>query len=308
VFLGAAGVAWLFGLRHALDADHIAAIDNVTRKLAQTRRRFATVGLFFSLGHASLVVLACLAVGELAAHASAKFAELQRWGGLIGGGVSAFILMAVALANVGALARTLETLRAQQGDGGRSISAEHAAEGPLSRIMGPLFGAISRPWQMYPLGFLFGLGFDTATEVGLLALAAQHASGAAALPALLAFPALFTAGMCLIDTSDSVVMAHAYGWALERPKRRLVYNAVVTSVSILAAASIALVEVVGLVAASLAVDSGPWGGLAWGNRHFSVLGIAIVAILLAIWLGAWLVEGAARPWNTKAETDRTGTG
>ena len=216
VLLGTALLAYGFGARHAVDADHIAAIDNVTRKLMQQGQRPVGVGFFFSLGHSTVVALASAGIALAAAALETRFAGWRELGELVGTGVSAAFLFLIALVNLVVLVQLYRAFRRVR-RGGRLVEDELegflSQRGLLGRIFRPLFRFIGASWQMYPLGFLFGLGFDTATEVGLLGISAAEAAHGLSLWSILVFPALFTAGMSLVDTTDSVLMLGAYGWA-----------------------------------------------------------------------------------------------
>jgi high-affinity nickel-transport protein len=292
VLLGTAILAYSFGLRHAVDADHIAAIDNVTRKLLQERRPPGTVGLFFSLGHSTVVVLASLLIALGAGALNARFIEFKDFGGLIGTSVSALFLFAIAIVNLFILIAVYRTFQRVK-NGGRLMEDDLdlllAGRGLLGRLFRPLFGFIGSSWQMYPLGFLFGLGFDTATEVGVLGISAAQAQNGLSLWSLLVFPALFTAGMALIDTADSVLMTGAYGWAFVKPIRKLYYNLIITAVSVVIALLVGSIEALGLVADRLALKGTFWGGVAALNDSFGVLGYLIVAIFAGSWILAVLV-------------------
>jgi high-affinity nickel-transport protein len=285
--LGSALLAWLFGLRHAADADHLAAIDNVVRKLMQDGQRPRLVGLYFSLGHATVVILAAAVIAVTASDkALAGFAAT---GSIVGTLVSAVFLLLIALTNLHTL---VDLLR------GRS---HHAANGLLARILAPAMRLIRRPAQMYPLGFLFGLGFDTATEVGLLALAATQAAAGLSFADVLIFPALFTAGMALIDTADSILMVSAYGWAFIDPARKRTYNLTVTILSIVVALGIGGLEVLGLIADRLPmVDPG------LSDRLMNAMGYGIVLLFAGTWIVfAWRY---ARRQPLSAENAASGSG
>jgi len=222
--LGTALLAYILGLRHAVDADHIAAIDNVVRKLMQENKRPMSVGLFFSLGHSTVVVLATVAIALSAASLQAHFEAFRDTGGVIGTAVSAIFLLAIALINVIILRDVWSSFQHVR-RGGR-VEPDHldlllAGQGLLARLFRPLFRVVSKSWHMYPLGFLFGLGFDTATEIGLLGISASQAAQGLSPLLILIFPALFTAGMTLVDTTDGVLMVGAYGWAFVNPLRKL---------------------------------------------------------------------------------------
>ena len=286
VLLGTALLAYSFGLRHAVDADHIAAIDNVTRKLMQDGQPAETVGLYLSLGHSTVVVLASIvvALGATALSGLESFGEV---GGVIGTSVSALFLFAIAIANLFILASVYKTFqRVKRGD--RFVEDDLnillANRGLLGRLFRPLFRFIRAPWQMYPLGFLFGLGFDTATEIGVLGIAASQAAQGLSFSSMLIFPVLFTAGMSLVDTTDSVLMVRAYGWAFVKPIRKLYYNLTITSVSVVVALLIGSVEALGLIAEKLALTGGLWDWILMLNEQFGALGYLIIGLFIASWL------------------------
>src|SRR5436853_2031507 len=233
VLLGTCLLAYSFGLRHAVDADHIAAIDNVTRKLMQEGKRPVEAGLFFSLGHSTVVILATVAVAAAAAVFKEQLQDFHAVGGVIGTSVSAAFLLIIAAINVVILVNVYTTFQRVKNGGAyvaNDLDLVLARGGVFARLFRRLFRLIGRSWHMYPLGFLFGLGFDTATEVGLLGISAAQAQNGISLWSLLVFPALFTAGMALIDTADSVLMTGAYGWAFMKPIRKLYYNLTITAV------------------------------------------------------------------------------
>jgi nickel/cobalt transporter (NiCoT) family protein len=292
VLLGTALLAYSFGARHAVDADHIAAIDNVTRKLMQQGQRPVGVGFFFSLGHSTVVALASAGIALAAAALQTRFAGWREVSGLVGTGVSAGFLFLIALLNLVVLMQIYGTFR-QVRRGGRYVEEELdlflSQRGFLGRIFRPLFRFIGASWQMYPLGFLFGLGFDTATEIGLLGISAAEAAHGLSLWSILVFPALFTAGMSLIDTTDGVLMLGAYGWAFMKPMRKLYYNLTITFVSVLAALIVGGVEALGLVADHLNPEGGFWRAIAALNRNFGSLGFLIIGLFIASWLISMLV-------------------
>ena len=279
LLLGAALLAYSFGLRHAVDADHIAAIDTVTRKLMQEGKQPVAVGLFFSLGHSTIVVLASVAVAATAAAFKDQLEALQTIGGFVGTLVSASFLLAIALINIIILAGIYRTFRRLKA-GGRYIDEDLnmllAQRGLLARIFRPLFRIVSQSWHMYPLGFLFGLGFDTATEVGLLGISAAEASKGLSAWSILAFPALFTVGMSLIDTTDSILMLGAYGWAFVKPIRKLYYNMTTTFVSVVVALAVGGIEALRLIGDKLSLDGPFWTMIGSLNDNFSVIGYIII--------------------------------
>jgi high-affinity nickel-transport protein len=293
VLIGTAVLAYVLGLRHAVDADHIAAIDNVTRKLMQQGQKPATVGLWFSLGHSTVVALACAAIAVTSVTLRAHFAALRDIGSLVGTGVSAGFLFIIAMANIVTLISIWRAFRRgradRQADAGNDLPG-----GILMRILKPMMAVIARPEQMYPLGFLFGLGFDTASEVGLLGISASQASHAVPLWTIMVFPALFTAGMSLIDTTDGLFMVGAYGWALVKPMRKLIYNFTITLFSILVALIIGALEALNLIADRFALNGAFWKWVANLNDHFGALGCAVILTLLGCWaLSATLSRTAA---------------
>jgi high-affinity nickel-transport protein len=287
VLLGTASLAYTFGLRHGVDPDHIAAIDNVTRKLMQDGKRPLYAGFFFALGHSTVVVIASILVAASVAALQAKFEGFKQIGGVIGTSVSALFLLGISLANIAILVSVYRVFAAvKRGD--RLIEDDlHdmlAQRGLLGRMLRSLFGILTRSWHMYPLGLLFGLGFDTASEVGLLGISA--AQGSAGLPvwSILVFPALFTAGMSLVDTTDGVLMVKAYGWAFIKPIRKLYYNLTITLVSIVVALLIGSVEALGLLGDKFGLAGTFWDVIAALNDNFGALGYLIVGIFALSWL------------------------
>jgi nickel/cobalt transporter (NiCoT) family protein len=292
LLLGTSLLAYSLGLRHAVDADHIAAIDNVTRKLMQQGRRPIGVGIYFSLGHSTVVVLATAFIAVTALAVQGRFAQFREIGGVIGTSVSALFLFAIAAMNLFVLRGVWRAFRRARR--GETVPEEDAdllavAGGPLARVARPLFGMIGKSWHMYPLGFLFGLGFDTATEIGLMGIAAAEATRGMPVWSILVFPALFTAGMSLIDTLDSLLMVGAYGWAFMKPIRKLYYNLTVTLVSVLAAVLVGGIEALGLIADRLQLKGGLWDGVTMLTEHFGTLGYAIVGLFALCWLVSALV-------------------
>lgn len=287
LLLGTALLAYGLGLRHAIDADHIAAIDNVTRKLMQEGKRPVSVGFFFSLGHSTVVVIATIAIAATSMALQGPFARFRSVGSTVGTLVSALFLLTIAVMNLFILASIYRTFHRVRG-GGRFVEEDLntllAGSGLLARIFRPLFGMIRQSWHMYPLGFLFGLGFDTATEIGLLGISAAEASKGLPIWSILVFPALFTAGMSLIDTADSMLMLGAYGWAFTTPIRRLYYNMTITFVSVVVALLVGGIEALGLLAQKLRLTGAFWDGIATLNDNFGNIGYLIVAVFVASWL------------------------
>ncbi|HSI06872.1 MAG TPA: HoxN/HupN/NixA family nickel/cobalt transporter [Myxococcota bacterium] len=289
--LAMALLAYVFGLRHAVDADHIAAIDNVVRKLVQENKRAEHVGLYFSLGHATVVVLATAVVASAATHFQELLAEVARIGAFVGAATSATFLLLVGVLNLVVLRGIWRAfVRAQRGE---PLEPGFAPGGLLSRIFGGTFGAIGRAAHMYPLGFLFGLGFDTATEVGLLGMSASSAAGGLRVHEVMIFPALFTAGMALVDTTDSILMVRAYRWAFVRPARKLWYNLTMTGASVAVALGLGGVEALHLVAEKLELDGPFWRTVQGVNESLASLG----AVVVALFMGSWLVSVAIYRWK-----------
>jgi high-affinity nickel-transport protein len=287
LLLGTAFLAYSFGLRHAVDADHIAAIDNVTRKLMQEGKRPVAVGLMFSLGHSTVVVLGSLAIAATALMLQQHVDHFRNIGGLIGTLVSSVFLLGIALANLIILRSVCATFaRVRRGEPyeDEDLDLLLANRGFLARIFRPVFAMIRRSWHMYPLGVLFGLGFDTATEIGLLGISAAEASRGLPLVSILVFPVLFAAGMSLIDTTDNVLMLGAYGWAYVKPIRKLYYNITITSVSVLVALIVGGIEALGLLGAQLHLQGSFWMMVGRLNDHFGVLGYCIIGIFVLSWI------------------------
>ncbi|WP_332878833.1 HoxN/HupN/NixA family nickel/cobalt transporter [Massilia sp. S19_KUP03_FR1] len=288
-------LAWTLGLRHAIDADHIAAIDTVTRKLVQEGKQPIATGFFFALGHSTVVTLIALAVGVAAAALSAHFGAMQNVGSVVGTVVSASYLLLLALFNLAILVPAVRNFRAvQRGGALHATDLDLLGGGLVSRLCRPLFRLASRSWHMYPAGFLFGLGFDTASEVALFALAALQLAQGAPLWSVMVFPALFAAGMALVDTLDGNLMMTASGWAQRRPIRKLFYNLTITLVSVLVASGVAAVEILGLVRERMALTGWFWVQVGALNDHFGTLGYVIVALFTGTWLVALAVYRVKR--------------
>jgi nickel/cobalt transporter (NiCoT) family protein len=287
VLLGTAFLAYSLGLRHAVDADHIAAIDNVTRKLMQQGQRPVSVGLYFSLGHSTVVVLASVGVALTAATFKGRLETMQAIGGVIGTLVSAGFLLAIAAINLTVFFAVLRTFRHVRSGGAyldEDMDLLLAGGGFLARIFRPLFRMIASSWHMYPLGFLFGLGFDTATEIGLIGISAAEASKGLPIWSILVFPAMFTAGMTLIDTTDSVLMVGAYGWAFVKPIRKLYYNMTITAVSVAVALAVGGIETLGLIGSQLSLSGSFWNVISSLNDNFGTLGYLIIGIFVVSWV------------------------
>jgi high-affinity nickel-transport protein len=285
ILIGTAVLAYSLGLRHAIDADHIAAIDNVTRKLMQEGKRPVAVGFFFALGHSTVVVLASVAVALTANALSDKLATYRNIGGILGTSASAFFLFIIAIANLIVLRGVYRAFRlVERGDSVKEedIEALLQQRGWLARLFKPLFRFVSQTWHLYPIGLLFALGFETASEISLFGLSAQ-ASNAVSSWSLLIFPALFAAGMTLVDTTDGVLMLGAYGWAYRNPMRKLFYNLIITSVSVLVALVVGSIETLGLIANRFHLQGIFWNAISDLNGNFGALGYGIVALFVVSW-------------------------
>ena len=285
ILMGTAFVAYIFGLRHAVDADHIAAIDNVTRKLMQEGKRPAAAGLFFALGHSTVVMLASAFIAVTASSLESRFPSLKLAGGMISTSASAFFLFVLAGANMVVLRSVYRTFRRVRGGAliDEDLDRLLAQRGLYSRLFQRLFRLVASSWHMYPVGILFGLGFDTATEIGLFGISAAQASSGLSIGSILIFPALFAAGMSLADMADGLLMVGAYGWAFAKPVRKLYYNLTVTFVSILVALIVGGIETLGLIANEMNLTGPFWNLVAALNGNFGKLGYLVVAVFAVSW-------------------------
>jgi high-affinity nickel-transport protein len=296
VLLGTAFLAYSFGLRHAVDADHIAAIDNVTRKLMQEGKRPVAVGFMFSLGHSTIVVLGSAAIAGTALLLQHRMDAVRNIGGIIGTLVSTLFLFGIAFANLIVL-RSIYAAFVRVRNGAPYIEEDLdlllAGRGFLARLFRPMFAMIRRSWHMYPLGVLFGLGFDTATEIGLLGISAAEASKGLPLWSIMVFPALFAAGMSLVDTTDNILMLGAYGWAFVNPLRKLYYNMTITCVSVIVAFVVGGIEALGLLTGQFALNGPFWEMVRRLNSNFGTLGYFIIGIFAL----SWIVSIAIYRWR-----------
>jgi len=295
VFAGAATLAYGFGLRHAFDADHISAIDDTTRFLLQKGKRPLGVGFFFSLGHSSIVFALSGAIAFASKAASRFQTSFSNTGGIIGTIVSATFLYVIAALNLAVLVGIVKMWhKAKRGQyAPDELETLLANRGFMNRIFKGRYNKfINHSWQMYPVGILFGLGFDTATEVGFLGLSATAAvagtSGGTTLPplAIISLPVIFAAGMSLMDTFDGVFMSKAYGWAFVTPIRKIYYNITTTGLSIFVAFVIGSIEVIGLLSDKLALRGQPWDFIS--GIDINTAGRIIVGVFLVVWIGAVL--------------------
>ena len=302
--------AYTLGLRHAFDADHIAAIDNTTRKLMAEGRRPLGVGFFFSLGHSTIVFALALALGlgarALGPQVTHGGSLLHALTGVLGTSISGAFLYLIAAINLAVLigiARTLKGVRT-----GRVQADQQALElscrgGPMSRILAPVSRRVRASWQMYPVGVLFGLGFDTASEVALLFLAAGAASSGLPLYAIVSLPLLFAAGMSLLDTLDGSFMNFAYGWAFSRPARKLYYNLTITGLSVAVALLVGTVELLSIATERLHLSGGVWSWVA--GFDLNTVGYLIVGLFVLTWIAAlaiWRLAHIEERWQAPARS------
>ncbi len=297
ILLGTCLLAYTFGLRHAIDADHIAAIDNVTRKLMQEKKRPVAVGFYFALGHSSVVFALSAVVVATTDAMRGQFAQLRQVDGLVGTGLSALILFAIAVANLIVLVSIYRAFRVVKG-GGRFIEENIdlllAQRGLLARVLRRLFHMIDESWHMLPLGFVFGLGFDTATEVAVLGISASQSTRGMPILSIMIFPALFAVGMVLVDTLDSTLMICAYQWAFIKPIRKIYYNMVITLMSVLMAMLIGGIEALGVLSTLLGLQGGFWNGIDHLNNHLGLIGAGIIATLIASWIASIVIYRIGR--------------
>jgi high-affinity nickel-transport protein len=308
--VGIGVLAYTFGLRHAFDADHIAAVDNTTRKLLEDRsegeRRPLSVGFWFSLGHSTIVFLLtfllALGVKALAGQVENDSSVLHSITGVVGASVSGVFLWVIGLLNLVVLVGIVSVFRRmRRGEFDEAELEKHLnARGFMNRFLGKLTRSIRKPWQIYPVGVLFGLGFDTATEVGLLVLAGGAAAFSLPFYAILVLPILFAGGMCLADTIDGVFMNFAYGWAFAKPVRKVFYNITITAISVAVALVIGTIELVGVLVDQLGIESGPLAAIAAIPLDYA--GYGIVALFVLAWLLALVVWRFGRVedrWSTR---------
>ncbi len=282
-------LAYVFGLRHACDADHIAAIDNTTRKLSNEGKKPLGIGLFFSLGHSTIVILLSIGLAVATTFVKANIPGLEAVGSIVGTLISAAFLYLIAALNIVIFAdayKVFKQVRMSRGDREKLREMEELLmkRGFMGRIFGGLFKLINSSWQMYPIGVLFGLGFDTASEVAVLAIAATAAVRGMPLIDILILPLMFMAGMTLVDTTDGIVMQYAYGWAFVNPVRKIYYNLSITGISVLVALVVGGIEWLQVLSQELGLK-----GLFWNllqTISFARLGFVIIGLLVVSWLAA----------------------
>lgn len=294
VLLGAAVLAYTFGLRHAFDADHIASIDSVTRKLMQKHKRPTTVGLHFAIGHSLALVVFVTAIAALAAWGSSseKVSFMDSTAGVASTFISSTFLIIMAVLNL-TIARSTYIVFKRVKNGGSYAEEDFDVllnkRGFFSRIFRPLFRLVNKSWHMVIIGFLFGLGFDTATEVSLLGIAGAEAARGLSVWVILVFPALFAAGMALMDTTDSILMVRAYSWAFRNPVRKLYYNLTITTVSAIVALAVAGIEVIALMTERLNLKGQLWNQVQSLSNHWELIGVFVVSLFIASWIISALV-------------------
>jgi nickel/cobalt transporter (NiCoT) family protein len=306
--IGVGITAYTLGMRHAFDADHIGAIDNTTRKLMADGQRPLSVGFFFSLGHSSVVFL--LAVGfaagirGLSGSVANGGSSLHRTTGLIGPAISGTFLFLIGILNLIVLVGIVRIfLRMRQGHfDERQLEAQLDSRGLLTRIYGRASRAVTKPWQMYLVGLLFGLGFDTATEIALLATAGSAAAGGLPIYAILCLPILFAAGMSLLDTIDGAFMNFAYGWAFSKPVRKIFYNITVTALSVAVALVIGTIELLAVFADKLSLTGSVWGFVS--TVDLNAVGYVLVGLFVGTWVIAlcvWRFGRIEERWTARLE-------
>jgi len=302
--LGLGLTAYTLGMRHAFDADHIAAIDNTTRKLLAEGRKPVTVGFWFSLGHSTIVFGLCLllafGVRSLAGQLESDGSTLQTVTGVVGTLVSGTFLYILGILNLVILVGIVKVFREMRRGAYDEATLEQHLDnrGLMNRFLGGLTKSVTKPWHIYPIGVLFGLGFDTATEVGLLVLAGGSAAFQLPWYAILTLPVLFAAGMSLLDSVDGVFMNYAYGWAFSRPVRKVYYNITITALSVAVALIIGTIQLASILAEKLSIEAGP---MAWlGGLDLNYVGFAIIGLFVLTWvvaLAVWRLGRIEERWS-----------
>src|SRR6516165_1796763 len=302
-------LAYTLGMRHAFDADHIAAIDNTTRKLVNEGQRPLSVGFFFSLGHSSVVfllaVLLNFGIRGLGDQVRSSSSQLQDTANIVGTLVSGVFLFLIAAVNIVILASIIKMFREMRAGAydDQELEAQLAQRGLMNRFLGRFYRNVDASWKMYPVGFLFGLGFDTATEVALLVLAGTAVVGGLPFYAVLSLPILFAAGMSLFDAADGCFMNFAYDWAFARPVRKVYYNLTITGLSVFVAVFVGAVEVLGLLAQHGNLSGSGWAWLE--NFNINTAGFVIVGVFVLTWLvglSIWRFAKLEQKWDTANAT------
>ena len=308
--VGTGALAYTLGMRHAFDADHIAAIDNTTRKLVGEGKRPLSVGFFFSLGHSSVVfilaVLLNFGIRGLDKQVRNDNSGLHTITGVVGTCVSGFFLLLIAVFNLIVLAGIIRVFREMRSGryNDEQLEEQLNKRGLMNRIFGPLGRRVDTPWKMYPIGLLFGLGFDTATEVALLVLAGSAVVSGLPFYAILSLPILFAAGMCLFDTADGCFMNFAYDWAFARPVRKVYYNLTITGLSVFVAFFIGTVEILSLISQEYQLSGGFWSFM--GKFDINKAGFVIVGVFVLTWaiaLAIWRFGKIEQKWDLAAQAN-----
>jgi high-affinity nickel-transport protein len=312
--VGIGVTAYTLGMRHAFDADHIAAIDNTTRKLMHEGKRPLSVGFWFSLGHSTIVFalafLLSVGIKSLANPVENDDSTLHSVTGWIGTTVSGTFLYVIAFLNLLILAGIWKVFRRMREGHFDEAALEDQLNnrGFMNRLLGRLMKSITKPWQMYPLGVLFGLGFDTATEIALLVLAGSGAASGLPWYAILCLPVLFASGMCLLDTIDGSFMNFAYEWAFSKPVRKVYYNLTITGLSVAVALIIGTVELLGLIGEKAELHGAFWDWV--GGLDLNIIGYVIVGLFFATWavaLTVWKVGRIEEKWTAGLRTAEQGS-
>ena len=285
-------IAYGFGLRHAVDADHIAAIDNVTRKFLYNKKYPIGVGFFFSIGHSTIVVLMSFVVALGTIYMKSHLTDFQEIGGLIGTMISSAFLLVIALINFMIFIDTYRSFLEYRRNGVQSEDVQKVLvqKGVMTSLFRPLFRFVNKSWHMYIVGFLFGLGFDTSTEVALLGISATQAASNMSVWAIMVFPILFMSGMSLIDTLDGILMINVYGWAMVKPARKLFYNMAITLLSFCVALFIGSLEALSIISEKLGLNGSFWAYINKINDNFDYMGFYIVGIFIFCWIIAILAS------------------
>ncbi|KAI1500430.1 NicO-domain-containing protein [Biscogniauxia marginata] len=319
--ISSAVLSYSLGLRHALDADHISAIDLMTRRLIASGQRPVTVGTFFSLGHSTIVIITCIVVAATSGALRDRFDNFQYVGGIVGTSVSAAFLILLCLGNSWVLYRLVQRLRQvlrepdphhpeEDSEGDRADGDQAAANnlqlegaGFLAHVFRKLFRIVDRPWKMYPLGVLFGLGFDTSSEIAILGIASLQGAQGTSLWVILVFPLLFTAGMCLLDTTDGALMMALYtSKAFARDTVAILYYSIVlTGITVVVSAFIGIIQVLSLVQNVAEPEGNFWDGLSAISDHFEIIGGSICGLFLVVGVGSVAVY---KPWRRRVEKRR----
>lgn len=281
--IGFGFIAYTLGMRHAFDADHIAAIDNIVRKFVQQKKEPAGVGFFFSLGHSSVVFIMAILTAFSMNWVQNNIPSIKAVGSLVGTAVSGSFLIIIGLLNLYIWFDIYKLFVNARNDKYDSLQLDKLLQnrGFISRFLGPLYRHINKSWHVYPLGFLFGLGFDTASEVALLAVSANAASQMIPISVIIALPILFAAGMSLMDTLDGIFMTTAYNWAFSTPLSKIYYNLSVTGLSVIAALLIGFIELAQIIAPKLGLEDGIWRWI--GSLNFDNIGYLLVGLFILFW-------------------------